>query len=129
MQIKQVPFSDLNKCEGCTDEFNIILYNKPSIIYYGLFVNSDIVSVMAVENKNGTHYKFRANYTPKRFRRRGYGITLLENISNIFNDKPVVAEANDWSVSMYLKTGFKVTATRKCKYWTKYFMRKEAVQK
>lgn len=124
MTIKAINFKDLNKCEGCIDEFNIILYDKPNIVYYGLVDKGSILSIMAVE-KVGEHYKFRANYTPEKFRKRGYNSHLLSVLCSVFSDKSIVTEANDWSMPIYKKMGFEITGQRKCKYWTKYFMRRE----
>lgn len=125
MKIQTIDFDDLHKCAGCVDEFNIILYNKPNITYFGLFDADNVLSVMAVETV-GKHLKFRANYTPKELRGKGYNSHLLSVICSLFPNKTIVTEANDWSMPLYKRMGFEITGQRKCKYWTKYFMKKEA---
>lgn len=125
MMIRVVKFADLEKCKGCKDEFNIILYDKANIVYFGLWNKSELVSIMAVEEKH-THYKFRANYTPKEYRGKGYNSILLKELTKVFGDKPILTEANNWSRPLYEKNGFIITSRRQCKYWVKYFMRREA---
>lgn len=123
MTIRIINYLDLNKCEGCTEEFNIILYDKPSITYFGLIDADAILSIMAVE-RMGAHLKFRANYTPQKLRGKGYNSYLLAVVCSLFPNKVIVTEANNWSMPLYKRMGFEITGERKCKYWTKYFMKR-----
>lgn len=93
--------------------------------YWGLRnEEGEIVAGLELET-TGKRIHIDCLFVPEEFRGNRYAYDLIMNILFENQDKYASAEANDWSIKTFLRAGFKITATRKCKYWMKYFVRKE----
>ena len=107
------------------EDFNVILHSPhDNLRYFALKDGKDICAVCEV-----WYYKNRIKidclFVPEDKRGHGYAYDLLMHILFENQGKYASAQANDWSIKTFLKAGFKVSSTRKCKYWTAYFVHKE----
>lgn len=125
LKLCKVSYRDLSKVEGMLTEFNINVYDKPSITYYALKLDDIFVSALGVEQMTSSKIKLRALYTPDKYRKKGYNGALLDCVINLYDDKIMITEANEYSLNLFLKRGFCIKSQRKYKYWTKYRMERK----
>lgn len=67
-------------------------------------------------------------FVPEMYRGNHYACILIRKVLCAYNGMAATAQCNDWSIRTFLMSGFYVTSTRKCKYWTAYFVRRDAVE-
>lgn len=89
--------------------------------YYALKEGDTIVSCLEL-NVAGNRMHIDCVFVPEEFRGHGYAYDLIMHILFENQDKYASAQANDWSIKTFLRAGFKIGGTRKCKYWTAYFV-------
>lgn len=103
-------------------DFNVILHRPHNNLkYYALKSGSEILAVCEVWYYRKT-IKIDCVFVPEEKRGHRYAYEMLMRV--LFNNQGKVAHAqcNDWSIKTFLRAGFVVRSTRKCKYWTAYYV-------
>ncbi len=100
---------------------------KQEYIYFGLYVDNILVSVLGVKVNNGVSMKLHCNYTPIEHRHKGYFSILLDYIINLDNDMDILADCTDYSKNIYIRKGFEVLSYKEFKNFniTKVILRRE----
>lgn len=96
---------------------------NPNNVYYGLFVDGNLVSASSVAfKKRGS--KLQANFTPEEHRRKGYFSALLDYLLCVL-PLPIYADCLHDSVGIYKAKGFTVYKEKQFKRFKIYYCRKE----
>lgn len=107
------------------EDFNVILHPPhDNLEYLALKENNEILAVCEVWHYKG-RIKIDCLFVPEDRRGHGYAYDLLMHVLFENQDAYASAQANDWSLKTFLKAGFVISSTRKCKYWTAYFVHRQ----
>lgn len=93
---------------------------KERYVYFGLFKQEQLISVLGVESCGNGKYKMHANFTPASFRGQGCFTLLLDAVIKAltFDAKEFIADCTDDSVGVYKRLGF--AQVRKTEKMRKY---------
>ena len=104
------------------EDYRVILHTpRSNLKYFALKDEDDICAVCEVWYYNG-RIKLDCVFVPEEKRGHGYAYDLLMHVLFENQGKYASAQCNDWSIKTFLRAGFQISSTRKCKYWTAYFV-------
>lgn len=118
IEIKEINY-DLIK-ELAKDK-SLVFAKKGNIKGYGLYVNSELVSMVALDFSRQT-IKIRNLYTLPDFRNKGYASLLLQKVLDLYSDSDFEARVIDSSKNIFMRAGFRLIWMRKYKRLTVYKM-------
>ena len=118
MEIRNIQYHDVLFCK----DKNLIF--KSHYEYFGIVVDSIVISFLSIEKKDTT-IKIRSNYTRPEHRKKGYMKSLIQYVLAQYPNYIFRVDAIETSYKIYRNLGFETTNEKQFKHFKIYYMRRQ----